>query len=82
MPFWIGILGTIHKQTRPRNNMDPIHYEKIADKLMQFRGKLPKDYHLSDDHAKSITENMKDLIEHMLNELDQYARLDELGMIR
>ena len=62
--------------------MDPVQYEKIADKLMQFRGKLPKDYHLSDDHAKSITDNMKDLIEHMLNELDQYARLDELGMIR
>jgi hypothetical protein len=62
--------------------MDPVQYERIADKLMQFRGKLPKDYHLTDDHAQSIVDNMKDLIEHMLNELDQLARLDDLGMIR
>lgn len=62
--------------------MDPIHYAKIADKLMQFRGKLPKDYHIDDEHAKAVLDNMKDLIEHMLNELDQLARLDDLGMIR
>lgn len=62
--------------------MDPVQYEKIADKLMQFRGKLPKDYHIHDEHAKAIVDNMKDLIDHMLNELDQLARLDDLGMIR
>ena len=62
--------------------MDPTHYEKIADKLMQFRGKLPKDYHLSDDFAKSRIDDMKDLIEHMLNELEQLARVDDLGLIR
>ena len=62
--------------------MDASHYEKIADKLMQFRGKLPKGYHMRDKHAESVVDNMKDLIEHMLNELDQLARMDDMGLIR
>jgi ferritin-like protein len=62
--------------------MDAAHYEIIADKLMQFRGKLPKSYHLHDDHACSVVKNMKELIEHLLNEIDQIARMDDLGMIR
>lgn len=66
----------------PRSVMDAAHYEIIADKLMQFRGKLPKSYHLHDDHAFLVVKNMKELIEHLLNELDQLARMDDLGMIR
>ena len=62
--------------------MDPIHYTKIADKLMQFRGKLPKDYHINDELAKAMVDNMKDLIEHMLNELDTLARMDDQGWIK
>ena len=62
--------------------MDPTHYEKIADKLMQFRGKLPKDYHLSTEYGQNRTDEMKQLIEHLLNELTQYSRADELGWIR
>ena len=61
--------------------MDPAHYEKIADRLMQFRGKIPKAYHLSDQYAQSIVENMQELIDHMLNEIDQLARIDDLGML-
>lgn len=72
----------LHKQSTKRNNMDPIHYEKIADKLMQFRGKLPKEYHLSTDYAHKRTEEMKELIDHLLNELTQYARADDMGWIR
>ena len=82
MPFWIGILGTIHKQTNPRNNMDPIHYEKIADKLMQFRGKLPKDDHLSDQFAKKQVEDMRSDIDAFLFYLDRFAQMDAQGVIR
>jgi len=62
--------------------MDAAHYEIIADKLMQFRGKLPKSYHLHDDRACSMVKNMKETIEHLLNEIDELARMDDLGMIR
>jgi hypothetical protein len=62
--------------------MDPSHYEKIADRLMQFRGKIPKAYYLSDKHAQSIVDNMQELIDHMLNEIDQLARMDDLGLIQ
>jgi hypothetical protein len=62
--------------------MDPIHYEKIADKLMQFRGKLPKDTHLTDAFAKKQVEDMKSDIEAFLFYLDRFAKMDEMGLIR
>jgi hypothetical protein len=49
---------------------------------MQFRGKIPKAYYLSDKHAQSIVDNMQELIDHMLNEIDQLARMDDLGLIQ
>lgn len=80
---WIYLKSSyLHKQSTKRNNMDPIHYEKIADKLMQFRGKLPKEYHLSTIYAQKRTKEMKELIDNLLNELEQYARADDMGWIR
>jgi hypothetical protein len=62
--------------------MDPIHYEKIADKLMQFRGKLAKDSHLADKFARRRTENMRNDIDAFLFYLDEYAQMDANGVIR
>lgn len=62
--------------------MDPTHYEKIADKLMQFRGKLPKDSHLVDKFAKRRTENLRNDIDAFLFYLDEYAQMDAQGVIR
>ena len=61
--------------------MDPIHYEKIADKLMQFRGKLPKDSHTSTAWAESKVDNMKIHIDAFLIVLDRFAKWDEQGLI-
>jgi len=62
--------------------MDPIHYEKIADKLMQFRGKIPKDTHLQDAFAKKQVEDLKSDIEAFLFYLDRFAKMDAAGLIR
>ena len=62
--------------------MDAKDFDKIADKLMVFRGRLPKQWDLSSEYAKERVNDMKDLIEHMLNELDQLARLEEMGWIK
>lgn len=62
--------------------MDPTHYEKIADKLMQFRGKLPKDYHLSTAAGKIATQDLKEYIDDLLTAIESYARHDNTGWIR
>lgn len=62
--------------------MDPTHYEKIADKLMQFRGKLPKETHLELKAAKYATENLKERIDALLIAIDLFAGTDEFGGIR
>ena len=62
--------------------MDPTHYEKIADKLMQFRGKLPKHGTLSDKKAEFTVDQLKIYIDGLLANIDAYAELDEAGWIR
>ena len=62
--------------------MDATHYEKIADKLMQFRGKMAKDYHLQTKFGQQATDNIKEKLQILLECIDWYARLDDAGLIR
>jgi uncharacterized FAD-dependent dehydrogenase len=62
--------------------MDAAHYERIADCLMQFRGKLPKWKHLGTDHGQEIVKSMHMHIDLLLIEIDNYARMDDLGWIK
>ena len=62
--------------------MDAIHYCKIADKLINFLGKLPQSTNLTDKHAKVNTQALKDAIVQLLNDIDIYADLDDNGWIR
>ena len=62
--------------------MDAIHYAKIADKVMQFRGMVPNWDHVHTDHARILIENLNLAIEHLLNEIDQFARADDLGWLK
>lgn len=62
--------------------MDPIQYEKIADKLMQFRGKIPKNETLADHMARMTCDDMKIKIDSLLMYIDEFAKLDEAGWIR
>jgi len=62
--------------------MDPTHYDKIADKLMQFRGKLPRPGQLSDKKAEFTVDQLKIYIDGLLENIDAYAELDAKGWIR
>jgi hypothetical protein len=62
--------------------MDPVQYERIADKLMQFRGKLPKDTHVTTEIGQRAIDHMNQKIEEFLNAIDWMARLDDAGLIR
>ena len=62
--------------------MDPTHYDKIADKLVNFHSKLPKIADLELQSAKNEVHCMKELIERLLHEIDVMADVDSKGWIR
>lgn len=62
--------------------MDPTHYDKIADKLMQFRTKIPKNNTLSDHKARMTCDDLKIKIDALLMFIDEFAKLDEAGWIK
>jgi hypothetical protein len=64
------------------SNMDPIHHSKIVDKLMQYRGKLPKDGYLGDRIAVCAAYELRQLIDNLIWQIESFAVLDDQGLIR
>jgi len=62
--------------------MDPTHHEKIVDKLMQYRGKIPKDQTLSDKKAEFTCRDMRIRIDNLISEIECFASIIEKGLIR
>lgn len=62
--------------------MDAIHYDKIADKLIQFHSKLPQEVDLEFKEAINDIKNMKVVIAGLLKMIDDMARKDQNGWIR
>jgi len=62
--------------------MDAIHYDKIADKLIQFHSKLPEIIDLESIKAKNQVQSMKATVALLLNRIDELAQADERGWIR
>jgi|TARA_R100000482_G_scaffold123308_2_gene72976 archaellum component FlaC len=62
--------------------MDAIHYDKIADKLVNFHSKLPQERDLQEKTAIEHIQNMKVMIGNILREIDVLASLDNQGWIR
>jgi len=63
-------------------NMDAIHYDKIADKLVNFHSKLPDSVDLECIHAKDWNNEIKAMIESMLIAIDNLAIRDDKGFFR
>ena len=63
------------------SSMDPIHHAKIADKLMQYRGKLPKHVNPSNRIAQGLTYDLKKHIEDLLWYIEKYAAAQDKGLI-
>ena len=62
--------------------MDPVQYERFADQLMQFRGKIPKNETLIDHQARMLCDELKNKMDLLLMMIDEMARLDDAGWIR
>ena len=62
--------------------MDAIHYDKIADKLIQFHSKLPEWQYLEHEMTKYQVRDIKILIESLLLQIDTMSKMDQRGWIR
>lgn len=62
--------------------MNATDYDKIADKLMQFRNKIPKNNNLADHKARMTCDHLKIKIDSLLMYIDEFAKLDDAGWIR
>jgi len=65
-----------------RHIMDAIHHEKIADKLMQYRGKIPEYGNVNERIAKCAIYELTKAIDDLLWQIDNYAKCDNLGWIK
>ena len=62
--------------------MDATDFDKMADKIMVFRGKLPKLYDLQSPYAYARVNDMLNLIEQMLTEIDILSEVYDKGWIK
>ena len=62
--------------------MDAIHYDKIADKLIQFRSKIRPSNELSSTLARIHSDKLKKLVDDLLLQIDYVAVLDDKGLIK
>jgi len=62
--------------------MDAIHYDKIADKLINFRARIPHDGDLTTRIGKNAVWELKNRIDDLLWQIDNYAKCDDKGWIR
>ncbi len=62
--------------------MDAYHYDKIADKLIQFRSQLSTFGHLDDIKAQWTIDHMTNMIDALLQNIDSMAKADEKGWLR
>ena len=61
--------------------MDPIHHEKIVDKLMQYRGKIPKTVNPLNRNAVCATLELKKAIDDLLWYIESYAQAQDKGWV-
>ena len=62
--------------------MDPTHHEKIVDKLMQYRGKIPKTGQLRSKEAEHLCYQMRMNVTHLIHVIDAFAVAWEKELIR
>ena len=62
--------------------MDAHEYDKMADKLMVFRGKLPDTHYFKSIYAIKKVQKMNDLINQMLEHIYDLSIADSQGWIK
>jgi len=62
--------------------MDPQHHATIVDKLMQYRGKIPKPGQLTDKKAQWTCELFVAKIDNLILDIECFAELLQKELIR
>ena len=62
--------------------MNPTDYDKIVDKLMQFRGNLPKSGQVFEPKAKVACKMMRDQVDDFILLIEEFAKLESKGWIK
>jgi hypothetical protein len=62
--------------------MDPIHHEKIADKLMQYRGKIPQLNTINSRTGICAVYELRKKIDELIWQIEKFAESEELELIR
>jgi ABC-type protease/lipase transport system fused ATPase/permease subunit len=62
--------------------MDAQHHATIVDKLMQYRGKIPKGGQLTDKKAQWTCDHVRNHIDYLIQEIDLFAETFKKGLIR
>jgi mannosyltransferase OCH1-like enzyme len=62
--------------------MDSKEYDKIVDKLLQFRGKIPQYGAVNDRFAKMAVYELHKKIDDLIWQIDTYANSDLAGWIK
>ena len=62
--------------------MDAQDFDKLADQLLQFRGKIPNEDHLMWYHSRIAAKKLRVRIDNLLDALDHYSKKDNLGWIK
>ena len=65
-----------------RTVMDAQDYDKIVDKLMQFRGKIPDNTQLTNFYAIEAAKKLRYKVDELLSAIDWYAYVDASGWIK
>ena len=62
--------------------MDPTHFDKIADKLMQYKGKLPDIVRQDDELVVEFILKQQGLINDLLSTIDTFAKFNDMGWVK
>jgi len=62
--------------------MDPKNYDRIVDKLLMFRKRLPLESQVSDRLAKDSIYELKKQIDNLLWQIEKHSDNDSKGWIR
>lgn len=62
--------------------MNATDYDKIVDKLLVFRGKIPKSGQVFDPMPKLACKMMRDQVDDFILLIEEFAKLDQMGLIK
>ena len=62
--------------------MNPTEYDRMVDLLLQIRGKIPVAGTLRTNTAAYRADVIRNLIDNLITNIDDFANMDQLGYVK